>query len=189
MVALYLIVKGANMIAVTYKYGEVQVFFYIGTITSMIMFPLVCMIVSKIILGFMDMLYKNRQLTMTIKHILEIFPEAVLIQNFDEKTQKLLIKFVNNSAKSNIIDYDSPYDKPVLDHKVNFTIKEIKHDNDQDMIINQGSEGGQVTIGQLLEMHHNLLVENQVDVTSSIELTSKLLQEENESRFYTVKTV
>ena len=42
-----------------------------------------------------DQLQRNKRLIKTIKNILEVFPEAVLIQSLDENTSTFILKFMN----------------------------------------------------------------------------------------------
>ena len=46
------------------------------------------MMIAKVLLEFLNLINKNEELIKTIKHILQVFPEAVLIQTYDEKKNK-----------------------------------------------------------------------------------------------------
>ena len=54
------------------------------------------------------MIHNNQELIKTIKKILLIFPEAILIQTVDEDSEKLILQLVNDTAKKEIIKYDNP---------------------------------------------------------------------------------
>ena len=63
------------------------------------------MVIARILLGFILMIHNNQDLICTMKKILEVFPEGIIIQSFDESTQQLVVKFANNSAANEIINY------------------------------------------------------------------------------------
>lgn len=60
---------------------------------------------SKIIRHLLKLIYENKELISTIKNILEVFPEAVLIKRagLDAEEDGLDIKFINNSAIQKLI--------------------------------------------------------------------------------------
>ena len=65
------------------------------------------MMITKVLLEFLNLINKNEELIRTIKHILQVFPEAVLIQTYDDKTKKIIVKFANDAAKRDILNYES----------------------------------------------------------------------------------
>ena len=62
------------------------------------------MIICKFIIDFLVMLKKNQQLIATIKHILEVFPEAVIIRGLPEDSLNKEEFFVNFAAKEEILE-------------------------------------------------------------------------------------
>ena len=47
-------------------------------------------------------MHKNKELIKTIKKILQVFPEGIIIQSFDQESQNLIMQFVNDAAVKNI---------------------------------------------------------------------------------------
>lgn len=50
----------------------------------------------------LHLIKENKELIETIRKILQMFPEGVIIQNYDLKTNKYLVKYANWAAKSQI---------------------------------------------------------------------------------------
>ena len=73
------------------------------------------MVVARILLGFFEIMHNNQVLIETIKKILQVFPEGIIIQSLDEKSQKLILEFVNDAAVKEIANYEDPLNKPVDD--------------------------------------------------------------------------
>ena len=83
------------------------------------------MIVARILLGFIEIMNDNQLLIKTIQKILQVFPEGIIIQTLDEKSQKLVLQFINNAAAKEILSYDDALNKPIDDGKLNYFINEI----------------------------------------------------------------
>ena len=73
------------------------------------------MVVARILLGFFEIMHNNQVLIETIKKILQVFPDGIIIQSLDEETQKLVLQFINNAAVREIANYESPLNKPIDD--------------------------------------------------------------------------
>lgn len=118
------------------RYGILPIHFYTNQATLLILFPLTTMVIAKIVLGFIKILEENKKLTKTIKNILKAFPEGMIIQSLDSDTQNLIVQFVNDGAKKDLIKYEEPLGKTVVDDRLDFIVKETKlligerqHDN------------------------------------------------------------
>ena len=92
-----------NFITLHLNYDKLTVFFYPGYVFITILLPLVWMIIARIILAFLVLIYNNQKLINTIKKILKIFPESILIQTQDQKSGKLIVQFVNDTAAKEMI--------------------------------------------------------------------------------------
>ena len=53
------------------------------------------------------LLKENRDLIATIRKILQVFPEGVIIQELDEKSQKYITKYANSSIRKEILNMGS----------------------------------------------------------------------------------
>ena len=114
MVYLFWFIKAIYMIAMHIKFGFMNYIFYLGVASASIFFPFIGVILSKIVLSFMDLLHQNKELVLTIQHILHIFPEAVLIQT-KEKSDELKLKFINQTAQVEILDHVKQADNKIED--------------------------------------------------------------------------
>jgi len=156
----------------------------------MLIIPYVCLTLSTLIIRFIDILQKNMVLSKTVKNILKIFPEAVLIQGLDEKSNELTIKFINQAAKSSLISYLSPYGKPIDDAKLKFSLKDEIYGNFCNQRQGQGTQSCELTLSEVLSFHQSLLSDAQEEVVSSIELTPLLQDKEDEHpRHFNLKTI
>ena len=54
------------------------------------------------------MIHNNKELNKTIKKILLIFPEAILIQTINDNSGIFVVQLVKNTAAKEIIKYDDP---------------------------------------------------------------------------------
>ena len=131
------------------------------------------MIAARIILGFILTIYKNQELVKTIKNILKIFPESIIIQSIDEKSDSPIIQFVNDLAIKDIIDYEDPVGKPIINERLQYILAEVKHIKDSESFNQHGHEANTYSLSELLQYHIDLIeIKDKVALTS-IELHSK----------------
>jgi K+-sensing histidine kinase KdpD len=71
----------------------------------MAIYPSLCVIVCKLILSFLIAVHRNKQLAESIKHILQVFPECVIIRN--RKHEEAVTVFMNNEAANDLYDVDN----------------------------------------------------------------------------------
>ena len=190
MITLYWIIKGLNTIALVMKYNsKIVIYYYFGISLSAVAFPLIWMLISKIILGLFEQLQRNKKLIKSIKNILEVFPESVLIQSLDENTRTFILKFINNSAQNNFINYESPLNKPVDDDMLKVNIKNVQINTISEDVWSQGNLNQNVTLSSLLDYHQSLLNEEQSEIVSTIEISNGQSGWPNENTYFNLKTV
>ena len=173
MVLLFWFVKIFNFIVIHYTYKSISLYFYCGYVFVIIFLPLIWMIAARIILGFILTIYKNQELAKTIKNILKIFPESIIIQSIDEKSDSPIIQFVNDSAIKDIIDYDDPVGKPIINERLQYILAEVKHIKDSESSNQHGQETNTYSLSELLQYHIDLIEIKDKVVLTSIELHSK----------------
>ena len=120
MVISFWIIQGYQFLLIHLKYANVSKYYYFGFFFSSVLIPLVCMVIARIILGFINLVYTNQELVQTIKKILQVFPEGIIIQSLDERSKKLIVRFVNDTAAENILNYENPVDKSIREDKLNY---------------------------------------------------------------------
>lgn len=76
----YIWVKVYYLVLMSWVYGILPVRIYFSILMMFLVVPMWVVIMTKQILDFMKILYKNKELIATIKHILQIFPEGVIIR-------------------------------------------------------------------------------------------------------------
>ena len=104
----YWFVRISYIISVHLAYDKISVYFYPGFTFVTVLIPLVCMIIARLILTFLMMIHNNQELNKTIKKILLIFPEAILIQTINDNSGKFVVQLVKNTTAKEIIKYDNP---------------------------------------------------------------------------------
>ena len=143
MIFIFIFVQICNFIGIHMIYSDIPLYFYCGFICLSVIYPWIVMMIAKVLLEFIHLIHKNEELVRIFKHILQVFPEAVLIQTYDEKTKKIVFKFANDVAKRDILNYDSAFrnsafsdknshhsfdllDQPVADKNLNYIFTEVE---------------------------------------------------------------
>ena len=162
------------------------------------------MMIAKVLLEFLNLIHKNEELIRTIKHILQVFPEAVLIQTYDEKTKKIVIKFANDAAKRDILNYDSALrnsafsdenshhsfdllDQPVVDENLNYTFSEVENWDKSNSNLQLPSPAENMHLSELLETHVDAIMSGENEVVTSVQMTH--LNPSVEPKHFNAKTV
>ena len=146
------------------------------------------MVLSKIVLSFFEMHIQINHLLNTIRHLLETFPESVLVESFDEKVGENVIKFINDSAKKEIAKggrIGAPIETLDKEYCIRAT-EEGKNDFD-----NYNS------LSQLLNNHCDIVKKEKKEAVSEVEVIPCIYSNESadesviseNSIFYRIKTV
>ena len=188
MVIVFWLIKTYNFVIIHYKYKDISVYFYWGYVFICVFLPLIWMIIARILLGFILIIKKNQELTNTIKNILKIFPEGILIQSIDENTKETILKFANDTAKADIINYEDPIGLPILDEKLEYILKEVDDYKETENFVDQGHEINRMTLSELLSKHLYFIEIHENVVTSNIELISTV-NSNPQSKYFNVKSM
>ena len=118
-----------------YKFDNVPIILYIALFFTMILFPITCITVAEKIKEAVHALKTNLSLIHTIKAILEVFPEGVLIRSLDSLTKQTVLKFANETIKrklfgqtSDNLEWNEFEVKPIesLDYEKKFKTKNFR---------------------------------------------------------------
>ena len=164
------------------KFGFMNYIFYLGIVSTIIFLPLIGVILSKIVLSFMDLLHQNKELVLTIQHILQFFPEAVLIQT-KSNSDVFETKFINEAAEAEILNFGGTQNRKIEDI-INIPIKEMKLTSDEDVY---STNDQSIWLGEVFKNHQDLLSKGVSPVTS-IKITNEGSPSQ-EAQFYDVKTI
>ena len=155
---------------------------------------------TKQILDFMKLLYKNKELISTIKHILKVFPEGVIIRVvrprvgspnhgvplFDSEDSSTDLRFVNDTARDDF--YDSK--DPVAEHKVvwlnEFVVKGEEYSDERDQ-----EEKTTYTLDEIMQDHEAKYRCIEGTVESQIEWLNNTLESAStlDSKYFIIKTI
>ena len=86
------------MTMLTWYYRDISYEFYLSIFITWILFTAILIFISQKIKEMIILLKTKRDLIHTIRSILQIFPEGVIIKSIDPVTQKTVIKFANDVA-------------------------------------------------------------------------------------------
>ena len=194
MIVLFYILQIIYFVVLHLTYKNISVHFYPAFIFATILIPLVWMIIARIILAFLKLIHNNEELVKTIKKILQIFPEGILIQTLDQDSEKLVVQLVNDTAAKEIIEYPNPCGKPINDEKLKYVFKMVDNNKNTSISFDGENEHGSITkLSALLESHVDKTQVSEVEAISSFEFWSGNWDEEDyecsKCRHYNVKTV
>ena len=97
-----------NSAVIHLKYGQRNFQFYSLMVLSFLFYPILLITLSQIVRMLLHLLYNNKQLLETIKHILEVFPEGIIIQTPTAEAGEDNIKFSNKEAKATLLRKSEP---------------------------------------------------------------------------------
>ena len=170
MIIVFMIVQVYNIVQIHLNYSDVSNYFYMGYMVATLLIPLVWMIVARILLGFIQLQHNNQQLIKTIKKVLQVFPEGIIIQSLDKNTKELIVKFVNYEAQKEIVKYEDLLERPIDNSKLNIEIKDSKYSNpwNSQGIENQASQ--QINLYEYLQYQTEIIQKDHNENASSIEI-------------------
>ena len=129
------------------------------------------------------MIHNNRDLIETIKKILEVFPEGIIIQSFDKDSQSLVVKFTNNTAAKEIINYEDHYGKPIDDEQLSFVVKSTDNIAESNLLKQENSNIKELNLSDLLQSQIENTILNETEVVNSVELLNKQKSNSDESSY------
>ena len=89
----------AFVIAATETYEEVPLKLYLAFLFVGILFPMCCFFIAEKVKQIFVYMKANKDLIHTIRTILLLFPEGVIIRSIDPVTKETILKFANDAAK------------------------------------------------------------------------------------------
>lgn len=101
IVAYFWVQKVMFISLMHFRFGnQLSFFFYSSYVLFMLLYPVICLWVCKILLNLIVSNHKNSDLIQTIRYILQVFPESVIIRSPGDGASKNV--FVNDAAKYEI---------------------------------------------------------------------------------------
>lgn len=182
---IFFSVKASYVVLTLLINHSVNSFFVVANLLSMVIFPVVWIVVSKIVRNFLELIQENKELIASIKYILQVLPHGIIIQCKDKNIQKHIVKFTNDIAKEKIFTGIDPVDKDLesldLEFKVvDSELEDIKKEIDAQL--------GSLSLNELLEIHQRN--SENVNVFSSVVDAAPLPNQDNhENTRYWIKTI
>ena len=155
-----------------------------------LLLPLVSMIVARILLGFLLVIHNNSELIKTIKKILEVFPEGIVIQSLDKRSQELVVQFANEAATKNVISYDGAQGCPIDSSKLDYEIKDENDSGNLNLEQEDSASLSTICLSKFLAQQVEVVQSNDKEVSVPVEFISKDSDKDSTtSKFYIVKTL
>ena len=92
------------IISVTKTHDEVPLRLYLSFLFIWILFPMCCFFIAEKVKQIFVYMKENKDLIHTIRTILLLFPEGVIIRSIDPVTKETILKFANDAAKKFNLD-------------------------------------------------------------------------------------
>lgn len=108
LVTVYISILGSYVILLRVVYGHFPLFLLINILSACTMSLLSNLAMSKQIKETLQLLKDNKELIQTIKTILQVFPEGVVIRTLDESTKRIVTKFANEVVSNFIWKDENP---------------------------------------------------------------------------------
>ena len=188
MILMFWFVQIYNFVLLHITYNDISMYFYMGYTFITLLLPLVSMIVARILLGFLVVIHNNSELIKTIKKILEVFPEGIVIQSLDKRSQELVVQFANEAAAKNVISYQGIQYNPIDDSKLNYDIKVEKEASRSNLEPEDDISFSTVSLSQLLDQQIEAVQHKDIEVSVPVEFKDKN-NDSAKSKFYIVKTL
>ena len=92
---------------IEYKFDNIPIALYSALFFTVILFPITWILIADNFKKTVSFLNTNQNLIHTIKVILEVFPEGVLIRSLDSITKQTVLKFANETIKRKLFGQTS----------------------------------------------------------------------------------
>lgn len=104
IIKVFLMAKLYYILNIYYFYGSMPFMAWFCFGFEIILVCIITIALSKIVLSFIEMNIKIQHLLKTIRKLLEVFPEPVIIESLDLETKEIITKFTNDAAKKELFD-------------------------------------------------------------------------------------
>ena len=177
LIIVFWITMSCLLIISTTKYENTPIVLYVAILTHSIMFPVATMFYWIKIKETILLVKTNKDLIHTIRMILQVFPEGVVIRSLDSNTKQTITTFANDVAK-NILNFDVQK-KLILDTFDVHTVWSNEESFNQDLL-------EQFNLSDFLNQQETKLENNKISIKSIeqlVELRNNLCDvEDNEEK-------
>ena len=155
--------------------------------------PLIWMVITRILFGFILLIHNNQELIKTTKKILQSFPEGIIIiiQVWDHKETKLSVDFVNDTASKELLDehnqQNGNVDHSMIKDILSLSVRIIKDQTNSD----QSEHKNTIMLSDLLKQHIER-IKNTAEVSTPIEIWNYSEEDANKEiniKYLNVKTI
>ena len=148
------------IIAITETYQEVPLKLYLSFLFIWILFPMWWFFIAEKVKQIFVYMKANKDLIHTIRTILLLFPEGVIIRSIDPVTKETILKFANDAAKKfNLEKWDWKDDKENIEVVV-LNENSSKHIKNFNLTSTSQSEVS-LKLGEFLKFQEEKLVEQE----------------------------
>lgn len=110
IIQVFLLCKAYYVANIYYAYGSMPFISWFYLIFEILLVWVIIITLSKIVLSFIELNIKMKHLLKTVRKLLQVFPEAVLIESFAKEENWSILKFINDTAKKEFFNEQKKYD-------------------------------------------------------------------------------
>jgi len=146
-----------------------------------IFYVVIMITLSRTVRMLLNFILENKTLVQTIKHILEVFPEGIIIQAPEESSNLYEIKYTNEVAKKTLISSCLP--RNLQGGKIDKMFRMCDIETDHQSHIEDILETNSITLEQTLLIQREKCFESRQDVHSQVELVQDRIESPNNTCF------
>ncbi|CAI2387204.1 unnamed protein product [Moneuplotes crassus] len=171
---VYFMCKLYYVVNICYAYGTMTFMFWFSLFFEVICVCIITITLSKIVLSFIEINIKIQHLFQTIRKLLEVFPESVMIESFDSLLKQNTVKFINNTAKKEFFEGDQERSE-FLNLNMEFKISHNSEKHQKELF----------DISEFLKNQTKSAIETNQEISSEV----KIARTDSDEKYFTVKTI
>ena len=196
LIYVFWIIMTLFLLFTYFKYDNVPIILYVSIWTLSVMFPVATMFYWVKLKETILLVKTNKELTHTIRTILQVFPEGVVIRSLDSISKNTITKFANDVAK-NVLNWEIDNEESLKSSKVQpiSSINESFHPNlqnklnlsdflnQQEIKLNENENKSNTKfIEQLIELKNRLSDEESKEINETNNINTEVF-------YYSMKTI
>ena len=181
------------VVLLNWYYSDISIELYPSIAITWVIFPTTLIFISQKIKEIIILLKTKRDLIHTIRRILQIFPEGVIIKSIDPVTKKTVIKFANDVANQFLNKIDDTFElKENLKVNPEWEIRQtINTGESLSNFLNEQELN--IDAGQFSCSSQIVKLDNWFDKIKELRKFSRKIEDENEdykkSEYYNIKSI
>ncbi|CAI2383824.1 unnamed protein product [Moneuplotes crassus] len=162
VIVAFILVQLEFLVLLYFSFGEINDFVLIVIIYGCICFVAITVVISYLFKSQIELVYQNKELSETIRYILQVLPEGVLINTFKE--DKARVGYANDTIQKQL------FENQPLENTFTNSLKLRCRESSDDQIKIEDSESYKraIKIGELLDQIQHQIDKTQTPVTKQV---------------------